>query len=189
MKVKITRQRAILFASILIGIILVALLIQQIKLPIYSLNYYGTKISFRINLRDAKDVAVYPNEKAVRDEIMNQFVENITIFYKPNEPINSHYAVEVFEIVNKLAIAYRLRFGYLPNFNVVNVTSYENLTATPNNPKIVLVHPIYSNETLIRLENHVIYIQGKNATNEKEQLRNFDLAVVKFLMVSLGIKI
>jgi hypothetical protein len=189
MKVKITRQRAILFASILIVAILIALVIQQIKLPIYSLNYYGTKISFRINLRDAKDVAVYPSEKAVRDEIMNQFVENITIVYKPNESINSHYAVEVFEIVNKLAVAYRLRFGYLPGFNVVNVTSYENLTTTSNNPKIVLVHPIYSNETSVRLEGNVIYIQGKNAMSENEQLRNFDLAVVKFLMVALGIKV
>jgi hypothetical protein len=189
MKVKVTRQRAILFASILIVIILIALLVSQIKLPIYSLNYYGAKLSFRINLRDVKDVTVYPSEKAVRDEIMNQFVENITIVYKPNESINSHYAVEVFEIVNKLAIAYRLRFGYIPNFNVINVTSYENLMAVPSNPKIVLVHPIYSNETSVRLEDNVIYIQGKNAVSEKEQLRNFDLAVVKFLIVALEIKI
>jgi hypothetical protein len=189
MKVKITRQRAILLMSILIVAILVALLIQQIKLPIYSLNYYGTKISFRINLRDAKDVAVYPSEKAVRDEIMNQFVENITIVYKPNESINSHYAVEVFEIVNKLAVAYRLRFGYLPGFNVVNVTSYDNLSGKIQNPIIALVHPIYSNETSVRLENHVIFISGKNATSEREQLRNFDLAMVKFLMATLGINI
>ena len=189
MKVKITRQRAILFASILIVSILLALFIQQVKLPIYSLNYYGTKINFRINLREAKDVAVYPSEEAVRDEIMNQFVENITIVYKPYELINSHYAVEVFEIVNKLAVAYRLRFGYLPNFNVVNVTSYENLTATPNNPKIALVHPIYSNETSVRLEDNIIYIQGKNAKSWQEQLRNFDLATVKFLIVALGIKV
>jgi hypothetical protein len=189
MKVKITRQRAVFFASILIVIISIALLIQQIKLPIYSLNYYGTKISFRINLRDVKDVAVYPNEKAVRDEIMNQFVENITIVYKPNESINSHYAVEVFEIVNKLAVAYKLRFGYMPNFNVVNVTSYENLTATSNNPKIALVHPIYSNETSVRLEGNVIYIKGKNATSWQDQLGNFDLAVVKFLIIALGIEI
>jgi hypothetical protein len=91
--------------------------------------------------------------------------------------------------VNKLAIAYKLRFGYIPNFNVVNVTSYENLTATSNNSKIALIHPIYSNVTLVRLEDNVIYIQGKSATSEKEQLRNFDLAVVKFLMVALGIKV
>jgi hypothetical protein len=200
MKVRVTRERAILFASILIIIILVALLfqqvkllvallIQQIKFPLYSLNYHGMKISFRINLRDAKDVKVYPSENAVRDEIMNQFVDNITIVYKPNESINSHYAVEVFEIVNKLAVAYRLKFGYIPNFNVVNVTSYENLTGSSSNPKIALVHPIYSNETSVRLDNHVIYIQGQNATSWQDQLKNFDLATVKFLMVALGIRI
>ena len=190
MKVRITRRRIILLVSILLFILLVITIYPQIKLPVYSINYLGTKLSFRVNLRDVQNIPIYPSEEAVQNEIMNQLVENITIIFKPGEgEINAHYAVEVFEIVSKLAIAYKKKFGYMPGFNAVNVTSYENLKGTKENPVIVLIHPIYSNETLVKLENHVIFLQGKNATSSEEQLKNFDLAVVKFIVVALGIKV
>ncbi|MEM5870240.1 MAG: hypothetical protein QXR09_03710 [Candidatus Aenigmatarchaeota archaeon] len=192
MKVRLTlsKKKILLLASILLLFLLALTLFQRIKLPVYSWNYYGKNLKFRINLRDAEKVPIYPSEIAVRKEILNSFVENITIVFKPgNETINAHYAVEVFEITYKLTLAYKLNFAYIPNFNVVNITSYENLKGTRENPIIALVHPIYSNETSVKLENHVIYIKGENAKSSVEQLRNFDLAVTKFLMAALEIKI
>ncbi|MEM5766185.1 MAG: hypothetical protein QW423_00910 [Candidatus Aenigmatarchaeota archaeon] len=189
-KLSLTRGRTIVLASLLLLALLAITLYPYISFPIRSINYLGVNMNFRANLRDAKDVLVYPNEELVREEIMNQFIENITIVFKPGEDnVNSHYVLEVFEIVNKLAIAYKLRFAYIPNFNVVNVTSYENIRGTKDNPIIALIHPIYSNETVVKIEDHVIYIQGNNARNSMGQLKNFDLATVKFLMVALDIKI
>jgi hypothetical protein len=82
-----------------------------------------------------------------------------------------------------------MKFAYIPNFNVINVTSYENLNASDKEPAIALIHPIYSNESSVRLDGNIVYVQGKNATSLTGQLRNFDLATAKFLMVALGIKI
>ncbi|MEM5879481.1 MAG: hypothetical protein QXU74_03245 [Candidatus Aenigmatarchaeota archaeon] len=189
-RIKISRQKIIFLVSVLLAILLVIKIYPYIPFPIYSINYLGTKMSFRTNLRDAKNIPVYPSEELVYREIMNQLVENITIVFKPGEgEVNAHYALETFEVVNKLAIAYKKRFGYMPNFNVINITNYENLPGKIQNPIIALVHPIYSNETSVKLDYHVIYIQGKNATSSREQLRNFDLAVAKFLMAALDIKI
>ncbi|MEM5772733.1 MAG: hypothetical protein QXL86_00700 [Candidatus Aenigmatarchaeota archaeon] len=192
MKVKLSfdRIKIILIASILLLIFLAWTISSQIKLPISSWNYHGTNLKFRINLRDVEKIEIYPSENAIKKEILNNFVENITIIFKPgDEIINAHYAVEVFEITYKLTVAYKLNLAYIPNFNVINVTSYENLKGTRENPIIALVHPIYSNETSVKLDNHVIYIQGKGARSPAEQLRNFDLAVAKFLMAVLDIKL
>jgi hypothetical protein len=186
MKIEITRRRIIFLILPVIAIALAVAIYPYIPWPIYSLDYYGTNIGFRVNLRDAKNVPVYPNEADVRSQIMNQWIENVTIVFKPGtEQANAHYAVEVYEIVNKIAVAFSINFGYMPNFNVINVTSYEGLKGKNYNPVIALVHPMYSNETSVRLDDYVIFISGKNSTDLKEQLRNFDLAVEKFLMVAL----
>lgn len=190
MKVKITTQRAILLVLILLFLSLFILLYKNLPSQVYSAEYHGVRMNFRVNLKEAKNVPVYPSEYAIKMEIMNPYVENITIAFIPGSgQQNAHYAVETFEITNKLATAFLVSSGYLPNFNVINVTSYQNLTGKIQNPIIALVHPFYSNETSVRLENHVVFIAGKNATSSSEQLRNFDLATVKFLISVLGIEV
>jgi len=190
MKIKITRRRIIFLVLLILSILLIATIFPNIPWPVYSVNYYGATMGFRANLRDAKNVPVYPNEEIVYREIMNPLVENITIAFKPGtEQENAYDAVETFEIVNKLAIAFSKTLGYIPSFNVINVTSYDGLQGKIRNPIITLVNPNYSNETSVRLDDHVIFITGKNSTDSKEQLKNFDLAVIKFLMVALEIRI
>jgi hypothetical protein len=189
MKVKITARRIILLLSVLAFAGLLAVILPKIPWPIYSVNYHGITMSFRVNLREARSVPVYPSEELVYRSLMNSLVENVTIVFKPgSDEENTYYAVEVFEITNKLAIAFQRQFGYMPSFNVKNVTSYDNLAGKIQNPIIALVHPVYSNETSVRLDGHVIFISGNNSSSAKEQLKNFDLAVVKFLMIELGIE-
>jgi hypothetical protein len=190
MKVKITRGKAIALVLFTLIILLAIAVYPYLPLPVYSANYYGTIMNFRVNLKDAENVPVYPNEQVAGEEIMNQLVENITIAFKPGTgEENAHYALETSEIVYKLAIAFQKRFGYMPKVNVINVTSYDNLPGKIQNPIIALIHPVYSNETSVRLDGHVFFIAGKNSTSTKEQLKNFDLATVKFLMTALGLKL
>ncbi|MEM5853600.1 MAG: hypothetical protein QW228_04495 [Candidatus Aenigmatarchaeota archaeon] len=175
---------------LIVSLVLALIISTQLKLPVYSVNYKGKKMNFRTNLRDAEKVVVIPNEKNLREKIFNNLVDNITIVFKPgDELVNAHYAAEVFEITYKLTLAYKLNFAYIPRFNVVNVTSYEGLKGSEENPVVALIHPIYSNETSVRVDDSVVYIQGKNSEKLEEQLRNFDLAVAKFLMVALDIKL
>jgi len=188
MKIKITRTRITLLALLLASAGLLFILLPRIPWPIYSVDYHDISISFRVNLREARSVPVYPSEELIHRSLMNTLVENVTIVFKPGtDEQNAHYAVEVFEITNKLAIAFSKNFGYMPSFNVKNVTSYENLPGKIQNPIIALVYPA-SNETSVRLDGHVIFIIGKSNPSAKEQLKNFDLAVVKFLMAALDVE-
>lgn len=183
-------KKFVFLGLVSLALISLFLAFSLIEFPIYSLDYHGVKLNFRRDLRSVDKIPVFPSEKAIREEIMSQMVEKITIVYKPgNETINAHYAVEVFEIVNKLAIAYRLKFGYIPQVKVLNVTDYKNLEGKPESPIIALIHPIYSNETSIKLEKHVIYIQAENAESLEEQLKNFDLVAIKFILIALNIKV
>jgi len=151
--------------------------------PLTSIQYYNTVLNFRADLREANKVPVYPYEQAVRNEFMNQLVENVTFVFKPSSGTeNAIYRLEIIEIIRNLNIGYS-RIKTAPHFNVVAVSSYDDLfNQTMNNPVIALVGPTYTNETSVTMGFHTVYIRGTD-------LRNFDLATEKFLMAALDIKI
>lgn len=149
--------------------------------PLTSVIYHGNEISFRDDLREAVKVPVFPSKNEINSVMMNPSVKNVTILYKLTESSESMYAIESFEIIFKLKIAY-LSNNMNVTLNVQNITSYENLKGNPENPIIALVHPIYSNETAVRVEDHTIFIKGKND-------RDFDLATINFLVGALDINV
>jgi len=191
-KIKLTKRKIYLLLG-LVAVLAVALIYfyfgPKPVQPLTSIQYYSTVLNFRVDLREADKVPVYPHEQAVSNEIMNQLVENVTIVFKPaSETENSLYSLEIYEIIPKLMMGYS-RIKTNPHFNAVQVTSYDNLAGTIKNPIIVLEHPVYSNETSVSVglpgssyNNHAIYIKGTD-------LKNFDLATEKFLMAALDIKI
>lgn len=152
-------------------------------------NFFGIDIPFRTNLKDANNITIYPDNETIYDMFWNPELENITIAWvnSSDNVTNGMIAVEAFEIVYKLQLAYQ-HIGYLNNV-VINVgfghkvvDSYENLSATKENPIIALIPPKFANETAVKARNNVIYISGKT-------FDDFDLATVKFLMVALAINI
>jgi hypothetical protein len=161
--------------------------------PITMINYKGTVLAFRTDLREAAKVPVYPGEEELYRDTMHQLVQNVTIVYKDAGANGTpYYVVEAFEIANKMNIAYMLTFGTVdpntgemipstpPGFNSMAVSSYENLPGKIQNPIIAIVHPKFANETSVRNDGHVTFISGTD-------LHQLDLATVKFLMVELGI--
>ncbi len=87
------------------------------------------------------------------------------------------------ELIPKLYFAYSL-IGLEVNFDntPIIVESYDNITATEDNRIIALVHPVYSDETAVRVEGNIIYLKAKD-------YKDFDLVSAKLLMVVLGIEI
>lgn len=161
--------------------------------PITMIDYKGTTIAFRTDLREAAKVPVYPGESELYRDTMHQLVQNVTIVFKDaGSDGNPYYIVEEVEIANKMKLAYMLTFGTTnldtgeivpatsPGFDAMEVESYENLPGKIQNPIIAIVHPKYANETSVRNEGHVTIISGTD-------LHQLDLAVVRFLMVELGI--
>jgi hypothetical protein len=129
---------------------------------------------------------VYPDNVTIYDMMWNYEVENISIAYV-NSSDNSKVMVEAFEITYKMELAYQhiaqLNNAYIDvKFNDRVVNSYDNISATPSNPVIALVPPLFSNETVVMEKDNVIYIKGKT-------MEEFDMATVKFLMVALAINL
>jgi hypothetical protein len=167
-----------------LALFLIFFYIFYVPKPITTWNFYGVILNFRVDLREASKIPVYPSEDVVNTQLMNPLVKNITIVYKPSSPKdNSYYAAEAFEIATKLYYGYRALEYEMPKFITMNVSSYENLPGKIQNPIIALVAPSYSNETAVVVDpGHIVFIKAKN-------LQEFDLATVKFLMSALRIKV
>ena len=183
-KFKITRNRVFFILIFFLIAFSIFYYISYIPKPITSRYFYGIKLNFRADLRQASKIPVYPIEDVVNTELINPLVKNITIVYKFSTPEeNSYYAIEAFEIANKLYYAYRVSGYDVPKFITMNVSSYENLPGKIQNPIIALVAPSYSNETAVIADTgHIVFIKAKN-------LKEFDLATVKFLMSALRIEV
>lgn len=183
-KVKFEKYRVILLLLIALVIFSVFFYVFYIPKPITSLDFYGIPIYFRSDLRQAAKVPVYPNEDSVRKELMNSSVQNITFAYKlSNTTEDSYYRIEAFEIAQNLYYGYRVLVKTIPGFDVMNISSYENLSGKIENPVIALVIPTYSNETSVTVtSNHTIFVRAKT-------LDDFDLATEKLLISALGLKV
>ncbi|MEM5807648.1 MAG: hypothetical protein QW818_00780 [Candidatus Aenigmatarchaeota archaeon] len=148
--------------------------------PITKYNFYGAELKFRHDLREAKNISVYPDEETILNAIWNPDIINVSIAYV-NSSDNSIVAVNAFEITFKLGVGYS-RFNWFINFVPMEVESFENLKGSKENLIIALIPPSQSKETKVKLEDNVIYITGK--TNKE-----LDLATMKFLMSALNITV
>ena len=184
MKIKLKKQiflkalPAVLFIAVMVAVIY----ISYENRPITSVNYANITLNFRADLREASKIPIDPSDLAAYLEVMNAQVKNVTIVFVPATKDQSLYALEAFELSNKLAYGFLVR-GFNVTIEAQNVSSYEGIYGRIDNPIIMLVHPEYSNETSITLSYpHLITIKAKTAND-------FDLVVAKFLMAALRIDI
>lgn len=186
-KFKLTKNRIILlcgFLVLIVSLLIYSSYLSSLPKPIHSVVVNGKTINFRADLRKADKIRVYPSENKLYVELMRPLVKNITIAFKPvDEKENPYYILQIIELIPKLSFAY-LKEGLEPYFNEepLVVDSYDNITTTTYSPIIALVHPVYSNETAIRVKNHVIYLEAKN-------YEDFDLVTAKLLIVVLELKL
>ncbi|HLC39903.1 MAG TPA: hypothetical protein VJJ76_03420 [archaeon] len=190
-KFKVTRNRMITAGFIISGVVIAYLYALYVPKPVYSVDYRDTGVilNFRVDLREADKIPVDPGPDQVYTEIVNPLVKNITIVYKPtgNETEDRYYAIEAFEITEKMKLGLYARkitdvgIDAKP-LSYFNRTTYDNLPGKIQHPLIAIVHPIYGNQTrVVSAPGHVVYIEATS-------YRDLDLAVVKFLISALRIK-
>ncbi len=165
----------LIIVLIVVGFISLYLYLRPVKMVYYS----GKPFFFRDDVKVAKRIEVYPDEKTLHDLFWNPDIKNITILFNPNVTESGYYYVETFELTYKLHSMYMLN-GIKKNFNAVDVNTYENITSSSDVLKIVLVHPQLTDKTLVEGHDNVIYIHGKN-------YRDFDLATIKTILIAMGV--
>ena len=181
MKIKLTEKSliVILILAFVASLFIAFLFYLSLSKPKDQIEYMNQTFKFRDDVRLAEKVRVIPDEKTVHDLFWADNLKRIIIVFKPIQSQTGYYAVEAFELSNKLGLMYLLN-GKRIDFKGENVTSYENLTSTPDNLKIVLVHPLLTNKTLIEAKDNLIFVYGKNE-------RDFDLATIKLILVAMKI--
>jgi len=143
------------------------------------IKYLGRNFYFRDDIKDAKKIDVYPDEKTVHDMFWDNNITNITILFKPLDKGNQYYSIEAFELTYKLSIMYMLN-SQKKNFNADSVNSYDNIQSSEDVLKIALVPPLFTNNTYVEGKNNIIYIYAKD-------YRDFDLVTIKTILVAMGI--
>lgn len=188
-KIKLKFSRNMKMVLLILAAIVLAGVLYQVYAPkpITSWVYRNQTLSFRADLRLADKVPVYPNEDAVYRDLVHGLVENVTIAYKYiNETAsdgtnpNSYYVLQTVQIVQNIVPAYREGWNFIPQFNSMQVESYENLPGKIQNPIIAIVPPPFSDETAIRNEGHVTLLKAKS-------YEDLDLVTTKLLMIALKI--
>ena len=196
-RIKLSAKK-IIAVLIILAILPAGYLYAKYLMPINTWTYEGRAVGFRINLREAQKIPIIANfvgnkdaDFMIRDALVRDDVANITFLFKPtDEKGNSLYIVEETEIIKALTFAYLFstQLQRIPSFDAQAVDSYSNITANQLNPKIVLVHPNFGNDTLVRQDGYIIYVQGKSTNSFDSDKIQFDLATVRLMMAILKIK-
>jgi hypothetical protein len=158
----------------------------------FQKEFAGIKLNFRANLDEAKTVPVYPNEMSLRNVILNESVEEISIAYIPhgNESIeNSFYFADSFELAYKLTIINKYYFGVVKPINSVPVNSILEAysLSSSSKPVIMLIGPPHSNSTMVNVTNYFIEVQGKSFEEVNRTYTDLDLATDKLLLVLMEV--
>lgn len=198
---------------ILVAVIFVIIFLISINLmPVtespfkdaYSLYYAGDTRHFRANLFEANKTAVYPNEDAIKNVLLNPNVYKIDIAYIPNETENANYLASSFEITNKLGLVYRNYFNEQPSvfkdedgstcmlfyqekqtrcFKSLPINLTSEAVSTDVEPIILLLGPSMANQTGVTVKNSLIVLEGKDFSQTNRNYNDLDLAVDKMLLV------
>ncbi|MGC8993516.1 MAG: hypothetical protein ACP5JK_01955 [Candidatus Aenigmatarchaeota archaeon] len=184
-RMKITKKRIIIFsiAAILLTLLYVSFpYIQEwykSSQPLTEINYFGVPMKFREDIRLAKNIPVYPNDDYIKSIFRNKDLKGITISILNTTNQTNIIGVEAVEITFKLSTFYNLA-GLPIAIKGKEVSSFFQIQGNKTNPVIVIIPPIAANETVVRAENYTVIISGKN-------LKDLDLATIKFITIVLGI--
>ena len=174
--------------------------------------YAGNYRNFRANLDYAENITVSPNEDAIRQILLSNFVERIHVLYIPEEAENSFYLASTFEISNKLTLIYRFNFQenmdidvYTDEFDFTCLVFFSRFEsgafinrcfgsapiddiqeaydiADEANPVVLLLGPSQTNRTGIFIKDYVIRLEGKDFSEEDRLWTDLDLSVAKMIL-------
>ncbi len=191
MKIKITLKLILILLIILLLVLLIPFILEAIK-PEKTIIYNKVPYVFREDVREAYKIPVYPNEEFVYNLLWDYKIKNITILFKPiSSPTNALYAVEAFELTNKLSQIYatnpimaaqlydQMRYIYLKrNFTAQEIESYDNIKREDEILKIIIVPPQFSNNTYVLGGGNKIFIYGKDK-------KGLDLATIRTILIAM----
>ena len=166
-------------------IILVVLISGCLFQDPYRREFAGVTLNFRANLNKADKIPIYPNEKALRDVLLNDLAERIGIAYIPNEFENSFYLAASYELAYKLTIINKYYFQYAKPIVSIPLNSSADAFDISNEkmPIIVLLGPSRTNITSVSVKDYVIIAGGKDFSEVNRTYTDLDLAVDKILLV------
>lgn len=191
MKIKIKLKIILILLIIILLVLSFPFILEKFK-PEKTIVYNKIPYVFREDVREAYKIPVYPNEEFVYKLLWDHRIKNITILFKPiGSPVNALYAVEAFELTNKLTQIYattpimraeimgQTQYVYFKrNFTAQEIENYDNIRREDDVLKIILVAPQFSNKTYVLGGGNKIFIYG---TDKK----GLDLSTIRTILVAM----
>ena len=191
MKFRIKLKLILVLLIVIFIALSIPFILEKIK-PVTTIVYNQNPYVFREDVRDAYKVSVYPDEEFVYNLLWSRGIENITILFKPSDSsANGLYAVEAFELTNKLSQIYATtpimktqilnqthNIYFKRSFTAQQIEDYSNIKREDDVLKIVLVAPEFSNKTAVIGGGNKIFIYGKDK-------KDFDLATIRLIEVAM----
>ncbi|MBU5688823.1 MAG: hypothetical protein KQA41_01175 [Candidatus Aenigmarchaeota archaeon] len=178
-KVKTFLTTLIFLLILSVVILLIIQIIINLK-PVKYVKYKNIVFGFRDDVKKAEKINVYPNEKILGQQFWDYKIQNITIFFKPDDNYNKYYQLAAFELTYKISQMYMTLRPLIieKNFSAQSIDNFDNITREEGVLKIILIPPEQSNETIIKVSSNRVYIYWENP-------RDLDLAVMKTILSAL----
>ena len=177
----------VILALIVLGAFFIFLVISTENLSSFQIKFAGVILNFRANLTEAENISVYPDEKTLRDIILNDNVKEIGVAYIPNETENSYYLAASYELAYKLTIINRHYFNKVKTIDSIPLNSSSDAfdMASEIKPIILLLGPTKANITSVEIypQGYVIMAKGESFQEVNRNYTDLDLAVDKILLV------
>jgi len=171
---------------IIILMIFIAGCIEKPHNP-YQKEFAGILLNFRANLDEAENISIHPDEKTLRDVLLNSNLEEIGIAYIDNETENAFYLAASYELAYKLTIINKYYFNKVKFIDSIPINSTSDAfdMAKEEKPIILLLGPSKTNSTGVETfsNGHVIIAKGKSFAEVNRTYTDLDLAVDKILLV------
>jgi len=167
---------------VLIAVIFVSGCITGNAVSPYQKDYAGLTVNFRANIVEAEKVSLKSSEKDIQVSLLSPYVKEIKIAFVPSDTNNKFYGVTGYELGYKMQVIRLANYEQSTPISslILNKTEEAIKLATPEKP-IILMQADADN-TEVHREGYVIYVRGKDMTENARDYTDLDLAADKLLL-------
>ncbi len=175
--------------------------------PVHAMNFHGLELHFRGDLNKAKHVPVFPDERSLVKMLLGKEVKRVTIAFPNVSSGAGYYAVAGFELAFKLTVIYNSIYSPFHPPETEEKNGYTCLFYPDYQKEICIGKKIFADESELKAgrgeviialfagelahsteiyaesSKSVIYVYGKDLSQQNRSYTDLDLAADKLLLM------
>lgn len=157
----------------------------------YKARIGDRDVQFRSDLNEARRISIYPDESAARSLLLDPQKLTVGVVYVSNNySINGYYFADAWEFEFKFTKIIKERIGVAKNLVTLNITDISELETVKEENELdaIVFLEAFSNETSVRIDGDIVYVRGKDMSQQpRRKYTDLDLAVDRLLLALLSV--